>query len=409
MASDSDSAGSVGEKVHRCTWKDHLGHHACSSSFTRASSLKRHVRSHQSPLSTTFIYQTPGSNSRSRSIHTAAGSRSPSPSFGPTMFLGLGFPDPRPTSAPSSWPAQGSGPTSAFHPPVSRDLSHFPGSTFGAGASPTQNSGSIARHTPSYNPNHSAPATPTGRVSAGYFRDESDTDSDTSAIDARPASRTISSELPVVQTVGSTDQASTSDEPRPVVPRYGIRMSKTIPSQPKALDWQTTQGKVHFIEFEDEIFARWGQLRSHWSTCLLVCEDWRHSDPLDIMALFSPENMPPVGSPRAKYSYKDHGVSLARAKVWFEKLQRTAGDLDVLLNTGPFKPMDASHVCHHEHCIKHVVYEPAHINHDRQECCNRAKFLRSEGRDVPEHCTVHGPPCMMQVRLELLLCIVQGY
>ncbi|KAL9034399.1 MAG: hypothetical protein Q9180_005428, partial [Flavoplaca navasiana] len=405
MASDSDSASSVGDKVFRCTWKNHLGQSACSATFTRAYSLRRHeLRSHQTPLSTTFIYQTPSSNGRRRSIHTAGGSqrsiRAPATStptfFGSRMFLGLGLQDPRPTSAPSFGPTRGAAPTSAFHSPTSRDSDYSPGSTTGTFVSPIQSSDHDALCYPPFTANQSAPATPWPQMATANFQDDSDTESATTATDAIPGSTVVSRAPSTAEVVSSTNEAMVLDESRPLLPRYEIRLSKTTPGQPKALDWLTTEGKAKFTEFEDAILNRWGQSRGHRSTCLLVCEDWRHSDPLDIMALFSLDNIPAVGSPRAKFSYKDHGVSFVRAKVWFEKLHRTAGDLDVFLNTGDCKPMDASHLCHHEHCIKHVVYEPAHINHDRQECCNRAKFLRSEGRDVSEHCTAHDPPCMMQ-------------
>ena len=48
--------------------------------------------------------------------------------------------------------------------------------------------------------------------------------------------------------------------------------------------------------------------------------------------------------------------------------------------------MDGSHLCHHEHCIVHLTYESADTNLDRWNCCLEARFLRQEGRKVPEHC-----------------------
>jgi hypothetical protein len=59
--------------------------------------------------------------------------------------------------------------------------------------------------------------------------------------------------------------------------------------------------------------------------------------------------------------------------------------------------MDASHLCYHEHCIVHVVYESADINQNRKDCLRRALFLRQERRFISERCEMHDPRCMMQV------------
>lgn len=104
-----------------------------------------------------------------------------------------------------------------------------------------------------------------------------------------------------------------------------------------------------------------------------------------------------VQSPRAWYSYRDHATTLVRAKAWYNASWPRSGiELDNFLGYGPYKAMDASHLCHHRHCILHVVYEPAHINADRNDCFTRARFLRAEGRPIDRHCRNHNPPCLMQ-------------
>ncbi|KAL9042665.1 MAG: hypothetical protein Q9180_000434 [Flavoplaca navasiana] len=288
--------------------------------------------------------------------------------------MGPGLQNPRPTSAPASGSGRPFTPTSA---PIAGGTIDFPGlaSLYDG-----------TWQTPLHAANSSPPTSPWPWRMEPYLQGNSAAASNGSLPDHQST---------WVDRSG-LQQATAPEERRPALPQYEPRMSKTVPGQPRALDWLTEEGKVRFTEVEDAIHSQWGRSNHYRSTCLLLCEDWRHSDPLDLMALFSPDNMPPVGSPRAKYSYKDHGVAFTRAKVWFESVNRTAGNLDVYLNTGPFKPMDASHLCHQEHCIIHVVYEPAHINHDRSQCCSRAKFLRSEGKDVPELCSIHVPPCLMQ-------------
>ena len=183
------------------------------------------------------------------------------------------------------------------------------------------------------------------------------------------------------------------------LPTYEAKSSPQTHAQPKALAWLTQAAKAKFDSTYEALLAGWGVTTRHTGTCVLVPEDWRFSNPLDLMASFGLDNVPAVGSSRAWYSCADHGTTLARAKVWFSK-PRTGLDLDVFVGCGPYKPMDASHLCHHEHCIVHLIYEPANINHARQECCRRARFLRGERRPVPEHCTIHEPPCMMQVSID---------
>lgn len=131
------------------------------------------------------------------------------------------------------------------------------------------------------------------------------------------------------------------------------------------------------------LLAQWGVKPGHQGTCVLLPEDWRSAAPLDLMALFSFENRPFAGDRRAWYKHADHGTTMVRALSWFSKWPRTGLELDNFLGCGPYKPMDASHLCHHEHCILHVVYEPADINQSRKDCWRRARFLRQEGRPVP--------------------------
>ncbi|KAL8819220.1 MAG: hypothetical protein Q9223_002302 [Gallowayella weberi] len=178
-------------------------------------------------------------------------------------------------------------------------------------------------------------------------------------------------------------------------PQYECRTSRRNPGEPKAWCWITREASDHFHDYFKALMASWGVTSDHTATCVLLSEDWRPAVPLDLMALFSAENVPLAGSPRAWYSYRGFGTSLARAIVWFSKPRR-AIDLDQFLECEEYPPMDASHLCHHEHCVVHLVYEPANVNQERSECQRRARFLRAEKRAVPEECSKHNPPCMMQ-------------
>lgn len=139
--------------------------------------------------------------------------------------------------------------------------------------------------------------------------------------------------------------------------------------------------------------------KAHKGTCVLCPEDWSSLDPMVIMKLFNNDKSPTAGSGRLSYQYKDHATAFVRARAWFseESWPRIGIELDNFLEGGPFKPMDASHLCHHDDCIVHITWEPANINHDRKLCRALARYLRQQGGLVPECCNKYNPPCLMQV------------
>ena len=388
MASDSDSTASCEDKVYSCKWHNPVTNQLCNATFTRSSSLKRHeLRFHQDSLSTTFVHLTPGSRAR-RTVHvskrsspsnTARSTPLPTSAFDLSTSLGPRTPSPASVSSTTS-PPYASGLLSASALP-------FSGVTRG----PFSIAGS-----------NEAPATigpPRSRPFWNEHECGSATDSD---VEARRHPLTLPT-APLSQNFPRYTALSLSNRAR-TIPHYGPRLSKRSPGQPKGLDWLTQDAKAKFFTMYESLLAKWGRTTRHQGTCLLVPQDWIHSEPLDLMALFSIDNLPTAASRRAVYSHADHGVALARAKVWFDLVQRRGVDLDALLESHrSLRPMDASHLCHHEHCVIHLVYEPANVNQDRHECCSQAKFLRSERRMVPEHCTLHDPPCMMQVSEEQIL------
>ncbi|MDI1490065.1 MAG: hypothetical protein OHK93_001264 [Ramalina farinacea] len=183
---------------------------------------------------------------------------------------------------------------------------------------------------------------------------------------------------------------------KPLMPIYDVKTSRKEMLQQRGLDWLTLEAKEKFDQKYETLLSRWGVKVGHQGTCILCPEEWRLTDPLELQERLQSKNLPSPGDPRAWHSYSDHATSLPRALAWFSQWPRTGIQLDNFIGCGPFKPMDASHLCHHEHCIVHLVYEPSPINHSRNACKERARFLRAESRDVPEHCDQHDPPCLMQ-------------
>ena len=190
------------------------------------------------------------------------------------------------------------------------------------------------------------------------------------------------------------------------VPSYAIKRSKKNPRQQKGLKWLESDGKDRFDSDWKNLLAQWGVKETYTNTCVLCPEDWRAADPMCLMDLFSTEKCPPAGSGRLTYHYADHATAYVRAIAWFNKgsWPRRAAELDNFIGMGPYRPKDASHLCHHDDCIVHIAWEGAHINEDRKDCCARARFMRGEGDPVPEHCDQHDPPCLMQVSQSASIC-----
>ena len=184
-----------------------------------------------------------------------------------------------------------------------------------------------------------------------------------------------------------TENARTGDARflKSAVPTYLVKRSKKTPGQQRGLEWLSASGKAHFDDYHEMLLGQWGVKAEHRGTCVRLPEDWKALDPIDLMTTFQDYKPPSRGSGRAWYSYSDHATSLARAAAWYGHWPRSGVKLDNFLGCGPFKPMDGSHLCHHEHCIVHLTYESADTNLDRWNCCLEARFLRQEGRQVPGH------------------------
>ncbi|KAI4118688.1 MAG: hypothetical protein LQ345_001299 [Seirophora villosa] len=207
-----------------------------------------------------------------------------------------------------------------------------------------------------------------------------------------PAGR---SDHPRAPTPPPPDPLRDSDE----VPAYEVKLSRRDPLQQRGVEWLTRPAKLHFHTADSTILERWGLTSGHRGTCLLIAEGWRFLPPLELVDLLSTKTDLSLildQAPRAWYSYGDHATTHARGKAWFSTWPRSGLELDNFLGCGPYKPMDASHLCHQGLCIVHVVYETAEVNQDRARCQTRARFLRGEGRPIPERCTEHTPPCLMQ-------------
>jgi len=96
----------------------------------------------------------------------------------------------------------------------------------------------------------------------------------------------------------------------------------------------------------------------------------------------------------------DHSTTWVRAATWFKSSPHNGMELDNFLGSGPFRPMDGSHLCHHGHCLNpfHSIYEDYKTNNDRSRCRIMAEELRALGLPIPKCCIRHKQrPCLLQV------------
>ena len=212
---------------------------------------------------------------------------------------------------------------------------------------------------------------------------------------------------PIVATTGRKRKLSHSNASRPLqasnsdmLPSYPVKRSKKFADQQRGIDWLKTEAKTKFEHFYRTLLARWGVAPGYTGTCVLVPEAYRALEPLEIMGTIiqDQEKYAVPGTPRSFFSMYDHATTMVRALAWFSEWPRTGVQLDNFIGCGKFAPMDASHTCHHDHCIIHITYEAADVNVSREDCCREARALRQQNAaDVPEHCSKHQPPCLMQV------------
>ena len=186
------------------------------------------------------------------------------------------------------------------------------------------------------------------------------------------------------------------------IPAYPVKLSKTKGRQQEGIDWLQESAKTKFDETYSALLARWGVKPAHKGTCVLLSRDTKTLKSMELIQFlekgkFNLQESNMNGSGRLNYQYSDHRTNFGRALAWFSEWPRRAIDLDNFIGCGPFDAMEASHLCHHDYCIVHVIYEEAYKNQDRNVCRQAARILRQNREELPEHCTRHFPPCLMQV------------
>ena len=92
----------------------------------------------------------------------------------------------------------------------------------------------------------------------------------------------------------STDKGRTVDARlKPAVPTYLVKRSKKTLGQQRGLEWLSASGKAHFDDTHEMLLAQWGVKAGHRGTCVLLPEDWKALDPIDLMTTFRISNLLP--------------------------------------------------------------------------------------------------------------------
>lgn len=182
---------------------------------------------------------------------------------------------------------------------------------------------------------------------------------------------------------------------KPLIPQYKVKLSKKGPQQLGA-EWLLLTAKEAFDRKYASLLSQWGVKSGYQGTCILCPEDWASADPTSLFDCLENET-PGVLRPRAWYSHAGHGTTLARARAWFQGWPRRGIELDNFMGYGPFRDMDASHLCHHGHCLVHLVLEEAPVNQSRNGCRDLAISLRRANQEIPALCSDHQPSCLLQV------------
>ena len=180
---------------------------------------------------------------------------------------------------------------------------------------------------------------------------------------------------------------------------YEIKSFKQDLVELKTLQWLILTIQKKFYRIYETFLTRWKITTRYKKTCFFVSQAWKFSNSLNLMILFSCDDRFKSNSFRAWYSNVNHETLIVRVLIWYVKKSRTNFDLDVFLKCELYKSMNASYLCHYEHCITHVCFEFSHINQNRQNCVRRAQFLRNEKKFISKHCEMHEFSCMMHVNV----------
>ncbi|KAL8819225.1 MAG: hypothetical protein Q9223_002307, partial [Gallowayella weberi] len=180
----------------------------------------------------------------------------------------------------------------------------------------------------------------------------------------------------------------------PPAPEYEVTESPAIPGQQQGIEWLTANSKKLFdLVFANVVGRSGGVTPTHQGTCVLCFKDSGQDNSSAEL-----RHLPSLQSSPLMYQYSDYSTTFTRAVGWFGLWRRTGVLLDNFQGhtNRCYKPMDATQLCHQEHCGMHITYELVEVKEDRKRCAAEARTARQEHKDIPTSCSRHSPPCLLQ-------------
>ncbi|KAL8730095.1 MAG: hypothetical protein Q9166_004294 [cf. Caloplaca sp. 2 TL-2023] len=167
-------------------------------------------------------------------------------------------------------------------------------------------------------------------------------------------------------------------------PDYEVKQSRKYPGQQQGLLWLSEKSKENFDRSYEILLGRWGGLRpEHSGTCVLCPEAWRVKTPPSLVEIADPGQFPSREAEQMLFSYSDFSTSFVRVAAWFRSGRRLRGvELDNFLGVKRFRRMEASRLCHQEHCIVRTILEPLDRSLDRRRYALWVHNARRAGHDI---------------------------
>ena len=167
---------------------------------------------------------------------------------------------------------------------------------------------------------------------------------------------------------------------------YKIVLSKN--DQQRVFDWFRYSTKQTFDKKYVKLFVQWKKFFfQHENNCVFSFSI-RQSNFLIFRAI-------------------DHNIFFVRIliwfhdKIWFKKNVKLNNFFDCDL----YQFMKIFHLCHHNRCLIHVIYEFTNNMKNRKICFQSTKYLRCQILNIFDRCNQHDSFCLLQINNSNMLLI----
>ncbi|KAL8876787.1 MAG: hypothetical protein Q9198_005080 [Flavoplaca austrocitrina] len=211
----------------------------------------------------------------------------------------------------------------------------------------------------------------------------------------KASSKIVGSTASSQDLLGDDDQHVLDENTRhpPLGQSLVVGSSGIVSEEPKVIDWSDAGAKRTFERTLKELMENWGGVAlAHRGTCVFAFQNRSPPDLIDPLDPQSLEIMPLV------YYIGDYKTTFAEAAARFgSEVGRYRGEEGGgLVGRKQHGLIEASYPCSHSHCMIHMVYELVSIKKNRESCFIKAQQARFRNSPIPELCSQHNPPCLLQ-------------